>query len=258
MASNKTKFILAGAALTLVAIHTDLVSVPSVFASDNQTGVKHLSLNTDDITTLIAKTGAGKLHINGVTNTDVIEVEAEVFAPKVDASDIELELVKKGGAAYFVAKIDSNNNWGFDESPYIDVTISVPEHLMMDIKDGSGEINIKGMKNNIELVDGSGSITIDGAKGLDITDGSGSMTLSQIDGHVTLTDGSGSIDLTHVEGNVKITDGSGSIMVKHVNGTVTIDDGSGGIDVEHANGLTIGSAGSGKVHYAHINGPVNL
>lgn len=274
MATLKTKLVLVGAAAALLIMYTDLLNVSYSIASDFEQKQQILTLDSTDIQKLVAQTGAGKLVIKGDENVKNIKVTADISAD--DDADIILELVKQGDQAMLVAKVEQSSSWINVDSPYIDVTLTLPQHLLMDITDGSGLIDINGMNADITLNDGSGSITIDGGKNVVIEDGSGSIDVKNVLGYLTIKDGSGSINVNHVAGNLSIKDGSGSIdvtdikgsldikdgsggmTIKHVAGLVTIDDGSGGIDVEYAKGLTINTAGSGNVKYQHIDGPVNL
>lgn len=274
MATMKTKVVLVGAAAALLVMYTDVFNVSYSIASDFDQKQQVLILDSTDIQKLVAETGAGKLVIKGDENAKNIKLTAEIFAD--DEADVTLELVKDGDQARLVAKVEQSSNWINVDSPYIDVTLTLPQHLMMDITDGSGLIDIQGMKADISLNDGSGSIVIDGGKdiviedgsgsidvqnvlgNLTIKDGSGSMNINNVAGNLTIKDGSGGIDVTDIKGNLDVNDGSGGMVIKHVAGLVSINDGSGGIDVEYAKGLTIHTAGSGDVKYQHIDGPVNL
>lgn len=256
MATMKTKLVLVGAAAALLIMYTDLLNVSYSIASDSEQKQQVLILDSTDIQKLVAQTGAGKLVIKGDENVKNITLTADISAD--DDADITLQLVKEGDQALLVAKVEQSSNWINVDSPYIDVTLTLPQHMVMDITDGSGLIDIHGVNADITLKDGSGSITIDGGKNIVIEDGSGSININQVAGNLSIQDGSGSIEVTDIKGSLDIKDGSGGMTIKHVAGLVTIDDGSGGIDVEYAKGLTINTAGSGNVKYQHIDGPVNL
>jgi DUF4097 and DUF4098 domain-containing protein YvlB len=243
-----------------------------IFSSDLQASEQKLSLDANALSTLMAQTGAGKLEIEGVKGLSKIELVAEVYA--YDDTEIELSLTKNSDRAELIAKIVTEYN--FEQSPYIDLTVRVPAAMMLDIKDGSGAINIAAMTADIKIHDGSGSIAIDGGRDLAITDGSGSISIKANQGNIALVDGSGSINLESVggdlaiedgsgsinikraAGNVAIKDGSGGINIEYVQGLVVINDGSGSINVQHAKGLTVKNAGSGSVNYSDIDGSVNL
>ncbi|UJF21672.1 DUF4097 domain-containing protein [Shewanella sp. OMA3-2] len=268
------ELVLVGAAAALLIMYTDVFDVSYSIASDFDQRQQVLMLDSTDIQKLVAQTGAGKLVIKGDENVKNIKLIADIFAD--DDADITLQLVKEGDQATLVAKVEPSSSWINVDSPYIDVTLTLPQHLLMDITDGSGLIDIHGMNADISLKDGSGSITIDGGENLVIEDGSGAIDVQNVSGNLTIKDGSGGITINHVAGNLSIkdgsgaidvtdikgsldvNDGSGSMVIKHVAGLVSINDGSGSIDVEYAKGLTIHTAGSGDVKYQHIDEPVNL
>ncbi|GGP51912.1 hypothetical protein GCM10009347_18620 [Shewanella algicola] len=214
-----------------------------------------MTLDSQSLNQLVANTGAGKLTVKGVEGQTHIEVTADIYTDK-DSEDVEIELTlnKQGDNAKFVADIESD---GFmEQSPFIDVLITVPAALALDITDGSGSIKISDVAAAITLKDGSGSIVMDHVGAVKLADGSGSINMKDVNGDVTLQDGSGSINISQVTGDIEVSDGSGSINIDQVNGKVTISDGSGGINVSNTKGLEIVSAGSGGVNHQDIDGPV--
>ncbi|MCG9698099.1 DUF4097 domain-containing protein [Shewanella sp. Isolate11] len=216
---------------------------------------EQLAIDANELTTLVANTGAGSLIIKGEPGLTQVQLEADIYG--YEGIEPELTLSRDGDRAKLVANFDGM--WSFSgNSPYIDLIVKVPEAMKLDIDDGSGSIDIKGVIADMKINDGSGSMTIDGGKSLDINDGSGEVVLTNVNGAINLEDGSGSIEISHVNGDVMITDGSGAMTIKHVVGKVTIDDGSGSIRVENSNGLLITESGSGDVSFDNINGPVSL
>jgi len=175
--------------------------------------------------------GAGSLTLNGDENADAIQVRAEIYQTTAN-DDYTLTLdLRDGNRARLVA--DAASTLG--GSDRIDLSITVPEML------------------NVTIVDGSGSIRVEGLiGGLDIDDGSGSIRVSTIQGSVVVEDGSGSIVVTGVSGNVSIDDGSGSISIKDAGGKVSVSDGSGSIDVDGADDFELVDDGSGSVSTRNI------
>lgn len=244
-------------------------------ASVKQT--QQLSLPSNNLEYLNVLSGPGSLEIKGSATATSISVDATIFTADIE-DEYELTLEQDGKQAKLIAQNKSRIGLSFysGQSPHIDVVVTVPSNLNLDIDDGSGDIVINNMKNNIDIKDGSGSININGAKNLVIEDGSGDINLENIYGNLDLTDGSGSIYINHVKGNAEIDDGSGDLVVKYIDGavkiednsgdmliehigsSVTIDDGSGDIRVNYAKGLTITESGSGDVNINNISGPVNV
>lgn len=242
----------------------------------NHSSLKHKqetkTINTEDLNSLVANVGAGQLTINGVKGQKEIRVTANIYYH--ENTPYILTLKKYGNIAKLNASFEQHKN--MHPSPYIDLTLSIPAHLALDVNDGSGAIKITNMEANIQLNDGSGNIQIVGGHQLDIqdgsgsiiiknnsgntriTDGSGMMTIRNSAGDLMIDDGSGDIKLQHIAGNISITDGSGDININTAQGKVTLDDGSGDIHVYDAQGLTILTSGSGEVNFDKIQGPINL
>lgn len=200
---------------------------------------EQLELSAADITKLVADTDAGSFTLKGDSNTDKITVNANISA--YSPTDYTLKLTQHGQRAKLVANASNSNTFQVNSAgPKIDLTITLPAHINLDLDDGSGPIVIEGLNSDIEIEDGSGSIKLVGAK------------------NVEIDDGSGSVHVLNSSGDVSINDGSGEIQVKQTLGTVTIDDGSGSIDVDGAGALVIESAGSGGVNINNVKGEVKV
>ncbi|MCG9731460.1 DUF4097 domain-containing protein [Shewanella sp. Isolate13] len=242
------------ATVIAVSLSGCIINVNGTSAGPLNHQKKQLQIDASHIETLVAETGAGDLNIQGVDGLSQIMVTADIYT----YGDIEsnLSLKQNGAKATLIAEFDSSIN--FQRSPYIDLTIQVPSSMMLDIDDGSGDIEIKGLSANITLDDGSGDVWIKGGNELNIQDGSGSVEVSNTTGKLTLEDGSGSITLSGIGGDTHIDDGSGDLSVKNVNGHVVIDDGSGDIDVDNTLGLSIIESGSGDLSVDNIKGAVSM
>ncbi|MGI1945464.1 DUF4097 family beta strand repeat-containing protein [Shewanella glacialipiscicola] len=237
-----------------VSLTGGIINVNAAGMSDLDHQQRELTLDSQDLQSLIAETGAGGLEIIGVEGLTQIKLVADIYSN--DDSKVILTLEKKANKAKLKADIEQS---GFNhDSPYIDLKLRVPANLALDIDDGSGAILISKMTADINVKDGSGELTINGGNHVSIEDGSGDIEVSQINGNLTIDDGSGAIKVTDVRGNITIDDGSGNIEVANVQNPVTITDGSGDINVFNTKGLTILSAGSGDVKFNKIDGPVSM
>lgn len=209
--------------------------------------VREMELAADGISRLTINAGAGSMDVTGVEGLDKITVKATIVVPDEDAEGaarviekrIRLSLQKSAGDAELKAWFASGL-MSFSSSPHIALEVSVPQGMAVDIKDGSGSIDVIDVGGDLTINDGSGSIDIDNVA------------------HVKIDDGSGSIDIANAVGDVSIVDGSGSISVEHVQGSVTIDDGSGSIKVTDIdNDLVIVDDGSGGLTFSDIRGTVD-
>jgi hypothetical protein len=199
------------------------------------------------VSTVRLETGAGSLTVIGREGAPTIEVTADFKANvgrEGDAKRIldNLKLTMEVRGTTFFLKTERMNNWNWGDSGWIDISITLPSHLPLDIDDGSGSMSIREMDRDVKIKDGSGEIEVDGVKGdLMIHDGSGGIRIRYVARNVEIEDGSGEIDITHVGGNVRIEDGSGSIHVEDVQGD-----------------LVIPHDGSGSIHYANVRGRIDI
>ena len=229
---------------------------PSV-ASVKQT--QQLTLPSNNLEYLTVLSGAGSLEIKGSNTATNISVDATIYTADID-DEYELTLEQNNKQAKLVAKNKSNNGISFysGQSPSINLVVTVPNNLNLDIDDGSGDILIEAMQSNIDVKDGSGSLSINGAKNLNIDDGSGSIQIKNVTGNLALTDGSGSIDIYNVSGNAAIEDGSGEMHVANVTGSLTVEDGSGDITIKNINGAVAVDDNSGDMVIEHIGSSVTI
>lgn len=214
-----------------------------------------LELDATALSQLNIDAGAGYLNIIG-SDTNTIMVEAKIRTD--EERRYTLTLKKSGNQAMLVAEQKSYGSWS-GSSPYIDLTVTVPKTLALDIDDGSGDISISRINNSITLDDGSGSIEISKINGeIHLQDGSGWITLENINGNINVEDGSDDLTISNTSGNIYIDDGSGQLTVLNTSGKVTVDDGSGDITIENAGGLNIIESGSGGLKVSNISGQMNI
>lgn len=188
------------------------------------------------------KVDAGFLRIFGDREIDEVRIEAE-FKGKTslsrDAQAIlnNLEFSHRVEGDTLVVMTRTRGSDGV-----VNLTLTLPSRLNLDIDDRSGSITIDEI---------GGDIVID--------DSSGSIKLTDLGGSLRIEDSSGSIDIRDVKNDVEIEDSSGEIEVLHVAGNVVVSDSSGGIDVRDVEGdFEVVRDGSGSIHYSDIRGRVRL
>lgn len=250
------------ALLTAIA----LSSSTSVLAESFQ--VIDLQLDGEGLSALNIDAGAGNLIVNGDKDVDDILVTARLHGLE-DSDDYVLTLEKRGSKGELVAKTRGQNYAG--KGTWIDLSVTVPDSLFVDIRDGSGEIRVRALNNGLEVQDGSGDLRIDTISGvvrvddgsgyleintingdLRVDDNSGGIRIRTVNGDLTIDDGSGGIDVDTVSGDVNIDDGSGDILIENVRGGVIIDDNSGDIEVDGAQTFELVDDGSGSVDLRNI------
>jgi len=228
--------------------------------------VRNLSLSAKGIDELEIDCGSGFLKVNGQKGLTEIKVEAEIVlegkseksAEEFIQKYLKLSLKKRGSRAVLISGFESYRSLFSFSNKLINLTVSIPAEMDLDVDDGSGSISIEDIAGALKIDDGSGSMEIVNIKGnVDVDDGSGEIELEKITGDVSVDDGSGEILVEGVSGDVSVDDGSGSIIIRNIGGNVTVRDGSGSITIDGVEkDVYIPSDGSGSVRVNNVKGKV--
>jgi DUF4097 and DUF4098 domain-containing protein YvlB len=231
-----------------IALFLALIVLIALFLLGFET-TRTLDLSADGIRSLDLTAGAGSLTVTGREGLASIEVRAEIVVSGLDDKDrddyikryVELELRRSGDRAILVSRLRESGFSFFHRDARIDLTVTVPKAIALEIEDGSGSLTVETIAGAVRIDDGSGSITVRGLEGnLAIEDGSGEIDVLDVAGDVSVEDGSGGISLRRVGGNVTVSDGSGGIEVDDVGRDVRLTrTGSGGVDVTNVKGRVI-------------------
>jgi len=229
-----------------------LLAAATADARPDLQDTKQLELDAAQLTKLSIHAAAGSLIVRGAPDSNTIRITAEIWQSRAN-DDYKLTLTKDNKMALLVTEIESGGWFFFGNDDRIDLIVSVPAHLQLDIEDGSGSIEISDINGDVWIEDKSGSIELSKLGGaLKIEDGSGSLTITNVLGDVKIDDGSGTISVRTTGGNVHIDDGSGSISIEDIAGVVRVSDGSGGISVDGAADFKLLNDGSGSVSTRNI------
>ncbi len=228
--------------------------------------VRNLSLSAQGIEKLEIDCGSGFLKVSGQEGLREIKVEAEIVlegkseksAEEFLKKYLKLSLEKRGSRAVLTSGFESYRSLFSFSNKLVNLTVSMPKNMDLDVDDGSGYIKINDIAGNVNVDDGSGSIEIVNAKGnVEVDDGSGEILLEKITGDVSVGDGSGDVEVEGVSGDVSVNDGSGSIFIRNIGGNVTVRDGSGSITIDGVEkDVYIPSEGSGSVSVKNVKGKV--
>ena len=207
------------------------------------------SFDLDGAVTVEHQSYRGDLTVDGVSDGDRVEVHAELRSIRAgsmwddDAEDsVVIEVEQDDDVSTVIVDLDRPPG-GY----WLDVHLTVPDHVEMFIEDSSGDITVANILA-LDIDDASGDLAVSSIAGdLRIDDGTGDIFVSDVGGNVDVDDGSGDLDVRDVNGDVDINDGSGDIDVRYVDGTVTVHDGSGDISVRDAGDVVIEEDGSGDV-----------
>jgi DUF4097 and DUF4098 domain-containing protein YvlB len=208
---------------------------------------KRESFAAAGVTNARIEAGAGHLTITGRQGVSTIEVVADYKGQAASEQkkqeiidSLRLSMEVRNGVFHLKSGNVQESNW--TTQGWIDLHITLPAALSLNVDDGSGSMSVTGI---------DGDVTID--------DGSGEIEVERIQGNLRIEDGSGSIRVRDVGHNLQIKDGSGGIRIEHVGGDVQIHDGSGSIEVMDVTGsLMVPEHGSGSIHHEQVRGRVQV
>ncbi len=211
-------------------------------------------------TTVQIDAGAGFLVVSGQSGLGEVRATGKACASRESLLE-DVELVTRRDGDRIVIETRFPKRLGRGNNCSLELTVEVPAELMVEINDGSGEIEVTNVASLL-IDDGSGEIKVATISGdVKISDGSGEIDVHGVTGSVTVQDGSGEITVQRVDGDVVVTDdGSGDISVIDVGGSLLVeDDGSGGIRAEQIGGdFTVLDDGSGGIDHKDVAGTVKI
>ncbi len=215
-----------------------------------------------DATLLKVAAGAGMLKIVGAER-DTITIDARLCSDsKEQLEHMSVSDEKSGDTLEIETRFSQGGfrkkSW---QSAAIDLTLTVPNSIAMDVADSSGAAQLDGLLSLV-MVDSSGELTIKNITGdVDVTDSSGALTIKNVKGSVAVTDSSGSIDVKNVVNDLLVrVDSSGGIEASNIGGDVLVKrDSSGSIEVTDVAGdFRVAKDSSGGIRYDNVGGKVSL
>jgi hypothetical protein len=225
---------------------------------------RSVRVNARGANRIIIVARAGWLRVEGRRDVTEVVGDGTARAPHQSLLDqIKLEGSRAGNVVRIeVLMPDTRNmrwdNW--DSGPALDLTVTVPDNIPVEIEDSSGEVRVTGTAA-LDVDDNSGSLEIRNVGGaLRVRDGSGELSIENVKGDVTVDDGSGEVDVRDITGSLTVRDGSGSITARGIGGTVHVArDGSGGIRVVDVGGdLIVDHSRKRGLSYSGVKGRVRV
>ena len=275
---NQIRGIAAWACATVVLCGCGVSGLGGDRVIDERSG----TIPIDGVVRLRLDVQAGSLEVNGESQSDQIHYKAE-FLSAASSDKSAQQILKQMEFSHqrsgdTVTILTSTGSWWRAGTGRINLILSVPSSLELDISDSSGPIRVRGMAHSVRISDRAGSITLEGVGGdVEISDYSGKIAVSDVGGSAKIEDYSGSITLARVRADVEIDDHSGGITVSNVGGSADIRDSSGGIRVvdvaqnvvisDSSGGISVLSVGgdfevtrdsSGGIKYEDIDGQVRI
>lgn len=241
--------------------------LPIVLAGcDDLTGVDRCDVERDfadfadagNASAVLIDSEAGDLEVIGRVGLDEVRVRGVGCArDRFDLDEIELVVQRSGSTVRVLGLVPS----GANVNARLDLVIEVPDWMLVDIVDESGDIDVVNV-GAVVISDDSGDILLEDIGGdVDVTDDSGELWLRNILGDVYIWDDSGGADVRGVNGTVLVDhDGSGHLFIRDVDLDVYIaEDGSGDIIVENVGGdFTVDIDGSGLITYRNVSGRISV
>ena len=175
--------------------------------------------------------------------------EADELARKIREDppiEVERDLVRIGGLSKY-----NLGTWPAGPSVVFDFSISAPAETGVQVKSGSGDQDVGGLKGPVTAKAGSGDIQIRDIEGqVETATGSGDIAVVRVGSSASVKAGSGDLDLAEIGGEVSVRIGSGDIRLRQLGGSAHVATGSGDINLESAiedGAEWVFKAGSGDV-----------
>ena len=213
---------------------------------------------------LYVSTGSGHIRIFPGTDS-AIHVKAHLHAGwgagDVDARIRQIAANPPIQQTGNTVRIGETNDHGLFNNISIDYEISVPSTVALNLRSGSGDVEVDHVGRFLAATSGSGSVRAHGVKGsADLRSGSGDIELQEeAAGDVKAQTGSGSIRINGLNGGLSARTGSGDIEANgRVSGDARLANGSGSVRLNlpsDAHFQLEASTGSGDIRVHFPNAP---
>jgi len=206
------------------------------------TGPVRLEVSSGSGSVVIRNGMPGEVHVRGEVRARGASIRSATRRAQEIASSPPIDqsgnLIRLGGRA-----VDAPFG-----SVSISYTIETPADTQVTAKNGSGSLEISGLKDPVRVTLGSGSGRVDDVgDNVSISLGSGNMRVSRVRGGVDFESGSGEMTLSDVSEEIRGSTGSGRIELEHARGRVNVHTGSGPIRVSGAADDVRAATGSGTI-----------
>lgn len=223
------------------------------------------TLNVSGQADLYVSTGSGHIKITAGSDSQ-ITVKAHVHAGWNGGSDVDGRIrrivanppIQQSGNT---VRIGETNDRELYNNITIDYDITAPTSVALNLRSGSGDVNVEHLGRFVSATSGSGSVRARGIHGPgDLHSGSGDIELQEeAAGEVKAATGSGSIRIDGLNGPLTARTGSGDIEAKgHLTGAARLSSGSGSVRLNLAPDAHFnleGSTGSGSIRVNFPNAP---
>lgn len=160
----------------------------------------------------------GHLRIEGRPGLNQVRVFATACSSSSrTVGDIDFQLYRNGTTVELESDVPLRDN------AHLDIVVEMPEEMAAAIYHDAGDIEVFAI-DYVYIDDESGNIDIrDIFFDVEIVDGSGHIDIFNVDGSVEIDDGSGDIDVEDIGGDFSVYfDSSGSIRHRNVRGRILL------------------------------------
>jgi len=221
-------------------MHLRTLATAALFATGTAAfaagGTIDRTLNVSGPADLYVSTGSGHVHVYPGSGNE-IHVTAHVYSGWNAGDNVDERIrriianppIQQSGNEIHVGETDDRKLFN---NITIDYDISVPKTVALNVRTGSGDIEIDNVGRFLHAETGSGSVRAHGVSGpADMRTGSGDIELQQAAaGDVKAATGSGSIRINGLDGGLVARTGSGDIEANgQLRGDTKLQSGSGSI-----------------------------
>jgi DUF4097 and DUF4098 domain-containing protein YvlB len=190
-----------------------------------------------------------------------------VEAADTDTTTVELRPLHGGSAAEDLidqAKVEQRGDEIVVQMPKakgglfrsraeIAVDIRVPAHSSAKVELASADVDTRGPLGNVQIISGSGDISVESAADIDVKSGSGDVAIETASGSCDVKCGSADVSIGSVGHSADIMAGSGDVAIESVAAALKVKTGSGDVMVRSAGDSVDAMAGSGDLMLRRID-----
>jgi len=203
------------------------------------------------------------LHVNGRADAAKLDVRGRACASERALLD-SLVVTQRREGDQLILQLGSGQG-GFHlfggDSGDLEVTVQLPAALPLTVDVGSGDAEVRGVRQLDSRV-GSGDLHVRDIAGRFASSvGSGDLEANQVGSFEVGSVGSGDLTASGIGGDVRIGSiGSGDVRLRDVRGSVHVDTlGSGDLSADGVGGdFSLGAKGSGDVSHSNVKGKVQV
>jgi DUF4097 and DUF4098 domain-containing protein YvlB len=190
---------------------------------------------------LRVETGDANIHITSVEGGSI---EAHVTTQNMKIGGDGIQIIDRQNGNDVSIEVKFPRHWlqmNF-RSRRVDIDLTVPRHIGLDLRTGDGNIEIRGVEGNSALKSGDGRIVIEDVEGtFRAESGDGGVNLKRTHGDFSLQSGDGKIDVEDFDGALHVQTGDGPVRVSGRFDVLEVKTGDGRVEAVAQRGSKLAS-----------------